>query len=424
VTGSSRPDSVPADWVSDDEFRAELVTIGCTAPLDRIAKWREAGLVPHPMQRAAYDRDGRVAGSSVWHPPVAAIQALAVQRLLKQRSLYDFAGAVLWLAGSSVDERYWRPKIQTAGATIVKVRRASRLLIRDKPTDENTFGERVTTPLGDLNGVFTRMARRIPNQQIPTAIDLVLSVASGQFDGFNVRDPDEGDLSDARLAESGMDLSAAQTDQIGGHGLSFKRLGAMLVEIAHSIDAFSPDKLSDEEIATARNDVLNSFKLVVCFHASMSWIYGPQAFGLRLASWVGRYAPLDVMFVGVVLFAELRRRSDQFMPSSQIAELAFITEKSWRTSTYFHDLQSNPKFAKSIELKRWKSAFEDSHQMENLINELAGYDFPMPEFKPWDQWKRLSGKTMPPGLLAMSIGAPNRLDPPAIAPGASDAPNP
>ena len=304
---------------------------------------------------------------------------------------------------------------------VVKVRRGVRLLIREKPDDEDTVGGRIKTPLGDLNGVFTKMARRIPDHQIPTAIDLVLSVACGQFESFIVRDPDEGDLSEEELAENAMDLPAAQTDHIAGHRLNLRGVGRMFAEIATAIDAYSLDDFSDEEIAQARSDVRNGFQLAVCFHSAMSWIYGPQAFGLRLASWMGRNAPLDVIFVWVVLFARLRRRSDQFLSSSQISELAQSAGKSWLIATYFRDLQSNPNFAKRIPPKRLKKAFEDSHELENLINELKGCEFPMPEFRPWDQWKQLSGKTMPPGLLAMSIGAPNQVSLDVIPQDASDA---
>lgn len=423
MTETSRPDGVPPSWVLDEQFRAELAAIGCTVPLDRIAKWRGVGLVPRPVQPATYDPEGRVAGSTVWHPPFAARQALAVQRLLGERSLYDFAGPVLWLAGAPVDEKYWRPRLDRAGAMIVKVRRGLRLLIRERPDDEDTVGGRIKTPLGDLNGVFTKMAKRIPDHQIPTGIDLLLSVASGQFEGFIVRDPDEGDLSEEALAESALDLSAPETDRVGRHRLNFSGLGRTFAEIAYSIDTYSLDEFSDEEIAAARDDVRNSFKLAVCFHSAMAWIYGPQAFGLRLMSWMGRYASLDLLFVGVVLFARLRHSSDQSIPSSQIAALAQTAENSWLISTYFRSLQSNPQFAKSIEPKRWKSAFEDSHKMENLIKELEGCDLPLPEFKPWNQWKQLSGKTMPPGLLAMSIGAPSKLDLTDILPSESDPPS-
>jgi hypothetical protein len=268
------------------------------------------------------------------------------------------------------------------------------------------------------------MARRLPANQIPTAINLVLSVASGQFDGFVVRDPDRGDLSEAMLAESAMDLSAARTDRINGVQFNFNGLGEMLTEIASSINAYSLDAFSDEEIAAARDDVRNGFKLAVCFHSAMSWIYGPQAFGLRLASWMGRNAPLNVWFIWVAIFAQLRRCSDQFIPSSQIAALARRAESTWLIATYFRDLQSIPQLANSMDRKRWKLAFEDSHEMENLIKELAGYEFPLPAFTPWDQWKKLSGKTTPPGLLAMSIGAPNRVSAEVIQRAVSGALNP
>lgn len=51
----------------------------------------------------------------------------------------------------------------------------------------------------------------------------------------------------------------------------------------------------------------------------------------------------------------------------------------------------------------------DSVSYRNLLGELASYEFAKREFGPWDQWRKSAGKTMPPGLLAMSIGAPETI---------------
>jgi len=395
--------------------------LGSAATDKQLENWRGDGLLPAPIQRPTYADDGRVSGSTVWHSPIEAGCALAIERALDNGKRLHAAGAILWLAGAPVDEKYWRPRFDQAGASLLTVRRGLRLLTRES-TD--TFGERVTIPLAELNGVFAKMARRIPKQQAATGIDLVVSVASGQFDGFTNRDPDEGDLKDSDVAERALDLSAAKSDQIGGAHLNFSGLGAMLAEIAASIDTYSLDAFSDAEIAQARDDVRNGFKLAVCFHAAMSWIYGPQAFGLRTISWMGRHASLNIWFASILLFAQLRRRSDQLLPSSQIAALAHQAEAAWFIAIYFRGLQSIPQLANAIDQKHWKSAFEDSHRMADLIKELAGYEFPWPAFRPWDQWKQLSAKTMPTGLLAMSIGAANQVDPGAILHVARGAPNP
>ena len=51
----------------------------------------------------------------------------------------------------------------------------------------------------------------------------------------------------------------------------------------------------------------------------------------------------------------------------------------------------------------------DSVSRQNLLRELANHEFAKREFRPWDQWRKSAGKTMSPGLLAMSIGAPETI---------------
>ncbi|HEV8408018.1 MAG TPA: hypothetical protein VGQ34_08790, partial [Sphingomicrobium sp.] len=151
MAGTSRPESVSPDWLSDEEFRADLARLGSAATLKQLENWRGAGLLPAPAQRATYV-EGRVSGSTVWHSPLEAHQALAIERVLANHNRLDVAGRVLWLAGATVDERHWRPGLDQAGATVLKVRRGLRLLTRETPNGEDTFGERLVPPLGELNG--------------------------------------------------------------------------------------------------------------------------------------------------------------------------------------------------------------------------------------------------------------------------------
>jgi hypothetical protein len=117
---------------------------------------------------------------------------------------------------------------------------------------------------------------------------------------------------------------------------------------------------------------------------------------------------MPVFFQITLGFARLRRRSNSLLLSPEIAVLADRAEAIWLTANYFHDLQStHPEMRKLIGRKRLKRAFSDSQEYEKLLKELAGCTFPKPDFRPWEQWRK-SSKTMSPGLLAMSIGAPSR----------------
>jgi len=77
---------------------------------------------------------------------------------------------------------------------------------------------------------------------------------------------------------------------------------------------------------------------------------------------------------------------------------------------WFRDIyESGGEGAKIINPKRLKSALMDSVSHRNLLRELASHEFAKREFRPWDQWQKSAGKTMSPGLLAMSIGAPETI---------------
>lgn len=62
-----------------------------------------------------------------------------------------------------------------------------------------------------------------------------------------------------------------------------------------------------------------------------------------------------------------------------------------------------PPFSKPLAMS-W-----DSDWGQNLLEELASDELAEREFRSWDQWRKSAGRTMSPGLLAMSIGAPKTL---------------
>jgi hypothetical protein len=424
VTGTSRPGDVPQGWVSDTDFKAQLHALGCTVPQQRIAKWREVDLVPSPYQAATY-KAGKVFGSEVWHPPKAALHVLATQRVLAEKSRLDFAGTVLWMAGAEVPESYWRPRLIKADALLRGIHRRMRVLVREPDNADDTLGDRAVGALDRLTGVLAKIERRTPDGQLPLVFNVGSQIVAGDFKRLATQPHDEGDLSELELVEQVMDLKAARADSI--HGAKFNFIGGLsqaLGELSTSIGRYSLNDFSDDEIKAARDDVRNGFKLAVCHYEATKWIYGDEAFGLRTASFMATTVSTDVFFLWVVLFARLRRHADHFHTTAEIAAMAHTAELTWLAATYFRDLQSNPNLAKSIDSKRLKLAFEDSHELKNLIEELVGCEFPMPEFRPWDQWKKLSRKTMSPGLLAMSIGAPNQVSLDAIQRDASGVPNP
>jgi hypothetical protein len=289
---------------------------------------------------------------------------------------------------------------------------------------DTTLGDQ-TPALDYFATALPKLKRRIPDEQAPQFINLGIEVISGSFSGFASHGLGPGELSGSALFEAALDLAASQRDVVKGDKLNLvSSLSSVLRDLSRSLDEFPLADFSDAEIEAARNDVRNGFKLAVCLHGALRWMYGPDAFGLRTASLLGRKAGFDQLFAFVVIFLRLRRNSSAFLSSSEIARLAQQAEAGWLISMYFRDLRAEPKLAEIVDPKLWKIAFSDSRELKKLLVKIAGYEFPTPAFRPWDRWTTLSGKTMSPGLLAMSIGAPSERSLADIVQSASAPANP
>jgi hypothetical protein len=80
-------------------------------------------------------------GSTIWHSPVEARQALAIERALGVKDLLDFAGQVLWAASFDVDDRYWRPRLLEMDDFVRRTLAQARdIPARDIPGEEGDHG--------------------------------------------------------------------------------------------------------------------------------------------------------------------------------------------------------------------------------------------------------------------------------------------
>lgn len=406
-------------WISEADFKAELTALGCTASDRQLERWRNAGLLrPRPRQNPNYR------GSVVEHPATSVRQVLAIERALAVKDRFEYAGAVLWAAGFEVDEKFWKPRLLAADRYlqwVVAVLR--RFLARD--SDGQTIGDGVAS-LDRFTGVVGKIFRRLPAEQFARAVNVAVEVTTADFKAFELPASERDEFTTADATKQALDLADGAGDQIHGQRLKLgEALEGVLADIAATHEEMGEFEFSDYEIESARDDARNALKMAVCMHEALSWIYGPQAFGLRMAAFLGRTMPAAAIHAFALGVARLRRRSNQFYSNAEIADMAAQAEKVWLMSEYFKGLQSSrPELRFLIGPERLKLAFTDSREQQKLLKDLAGYEFPMPEFRPWDQWKKLSKKTISPGLLAMSIGAPSNLDLADILPSASAAANP
>lgn len=392
----------PPGWVSQAEFLAELRRLGGTASRDQLERWRGAGLLPNILQTPDYQADGRVAGSEVWQPLSGAAQAVAIGRVLANGRSLDRAGEILWTAGYEVDERYWRPTLKQADQVARLVGNWGQRLL-ESPLSGRTFGERIVQTQ-KLHGILHTAARKARQPDFARVIDMTVEVAAGEFSGFGLPASDREE-SEQALAERAFGFDVGAEHHIRGDRLE---LGADLSAILQAMSAAVPlDDFTDYEISNARDDARNALKLGHCLHAATEWIYGQGAFGLHLTTGVIRAFPVLLIQALVLGFARLRRRSNMLLPSTEIADLATQAEGFWLMSMWFHDIyKGGGEGAMIINPKRLKRALTDSDSYRDLLRELASHEFAKREFRPWDQWRKSAVRTMSPGLLAMSIGAP------------------
>jgi hypothetical protein len=156
LTGSS--DNPPPDRVSQAEFRNLLDRLGSSATDRQLERWRNEALLPKAIQSPAYDAQGRPAGSTVEQLRSAAWQVIAIERTLAEVRSLDRAGAVLWLAGYEVDDRYWRLALAHADEVGRRVGRWGRRLLGGERSGR-TLGERMADTQR-LQGILHTMSRR------------------------------------------------------------------------------------------------------------------------------------------------------------------------------------------------------------------------------------------------------------------------
>lgn len=389
------------------QFRHELTRLGGTATDDQLRRWRNGGLLPQARQDPRYKADGRVDGSETRQFIWAAKQAVAVERTIMHFRSFDQARAILWMAGYDVEDRYWRPCLERADEVFSLAIDTIRVFADTEDSDA-TLGDSVAHAQHP-SGLLAKVARKIGRAELPRLFNLCSSIAAGDFSEFAPGISDE-DVTDEQFAARSLGMHQGAAHQIGGVRLNLKAsMEAMLAALSRSLSGYRLADFSDDEISAARDDVRNALKVGFCLFEATSWIYGPKAFGLQIAGVLTSFASQDFLAVLTVGFARLRRVSNELLTTDEIAALADEAEKAWLMSMRVKDLFAGDGALAALTPQRLNSALSDSASYENLLGKLASSELANREFRPWHQWQKSAGKTMSPGLLAMSIGSPEMI---------------
>jgi len=405
-------------WVSDDDFAAEIARLGVTASAKQMENWRLAGLAPQRRQIPDKYR-----GSRVLHASTEAIQYLAVERALQTTNRLDFAGFAAWAIGLDVDERYWRPHVDKGDRLITKAGNSLRRIMA-YPRDGPTLGDRFVASR-IVGGIIGKMRRRLEGDELANVVNIGVDIVTGDFEHFSHEPVSEAKFTSQSSAMKALGFLEGINDHVYGQSIGFQTtIEGSLSDLTAAIPHGNEDAISIGEILAARDDLRNGLKTAFCLYHGISWIYGPQAFGLRLGAYIAEHRMLDLIAVATIPFARLRRASNDLMASLEIAKMARDAERLWIMSNVIRDMRdSDENLREMFSPSRLKMTLTDTAEQNNLLKELAGYHAATPDVRPWAYWLRHAKRTMKPGLLVMSFGAPETLLLPDLLAGVNADPN-
>ena len=364
-----------ASWPTTADLLSRLNAAGIEDVVEStLASWRRAKLLDVVEQVSDPRR-----GSTVFHPPDTFDRIIAIRNLQKEKDDLAWIGAQLWWRYRfKVDETLWRPQLQKTAEKFDPVLQKLRKIIqRDRVSDDlnrTMLPDRLVKNF-QPDIIASRVVKRVPLDLLSPVFRLLTDAAAGVEPEWETA-PDQGSLPDdqVRLTRA-MDLRRSEIDQLGGQ--RFRFASAMPAHLNGMARAFRAGSLNSaasataEELEDARDDLRRAAEIAVALYRSSNWIYGPEAFGLRLACWiVTKDSPEKVRFflLGWVL---LRRHGAGLHSSEEIGQ---IHRGALELAAAFDELQrlykSDARFKEILEPRRLKRALAAPFPFENLKVEL------------------------------------------------------
>ena len=223
------------------------------------------------------------------------------------------------------------------------------------------------------NIIVSRIKGRLLGEDLAIFYRVLLETGLGEFERFDAPGGDETRSRDEAAAIKALDIGNSEKHEILGKKLNL--IDVLPSALNNATIAFSMGNFAQaadapaEEIAKACDDARNALQIGLCLYEAHKWIYGTEAFGLRLAAWVARKA-LDAVVDGLILLVmRLRKVPDAILPSGQIAEMAKEALAVWKVSKRLEWLwRHDPHYKQILDPKRIRAAFAD-HIMLKLWKE-------------------------------------------------------
>ena len=377
-------DRTTTEWDTADQFYARLEASGVRNVSEhQLERWRGKGLLPS-VRQDPLDYHGSV----TYYPPGYCEQVLAVDALLKEKRKFEYVGRELWFRGFPVDEKHWRPHLLKDATKLDRhLKFLKSLIARDENSNsDKTIFDRIAR-FKVSNIILSRVYGRLQRGPLAIVLRVLLETANGQFDGFEPRTQGETRTDDEiatgikqRSCDETHTLYALDLNQSDKHailGIKFKFTDAlpfMLHDLSVALrrgTLVEALKCSELEIFDARDDIRNALRIASALYETMEWIYGPNAFGLRMAAWIAKKISRQLISMFILGWIKVRKVSNNLPSSKYIALLADKADEIRDQSRQMRALAQNDKrFASVFSPKRLRQAFKDKVSFERFIKEI------------------------------------------------------
>jgi hypothetical protein len=362
----------PPDWLTKDQLDTCLKAKGVDGITEhQLERWRGEGLLPRVSQIPLGYR-----GSSVFYPPGTCEQIAAIKELLITKRKFEHVGWELWWRGFPVSEEYWMPALQRAAKSVDRLLTIINWHARrdEKNESQDTLADRIARSPAS-NTIWSRVKRRLDYARLAGVVGTLLEVAGGKFTQFAPPLQNESRSEHQKDFINALDLKRSEDDAVLGRKFKFAdSLIPALRDIAETLRGGPLEQeptSSPAEIAHARDDIRNALRAALAFYEANQWIYGPRAFGLRLAAWIAKKSDRRVMAAFIVIWIRLRKSQNHLLSSGEIADLATSAEKTRDNAKQLQLLQRRDKgLQKVLTPKRIKVALVDEPSLTRFLNEI------------------------------------------------------
>lgn len=306
-------------------MRAQIASAGFEISSHQIERWRRQELLPKPTQEGL----GRGLGSRVWVPPESGGQAIEIFRFMAIREKRDWVGWQLWMRGYPVGERYWRPAIDDALATLRHAQKAAKQFERRLGgTDVHAFKAGVLRLLAGTP--LAAPLARIDPEMVETVVGFAAEILLGKFNRFT---PETAEPS---IILNLLGALAGEGHSIAGHSIEFRgAIETVLKDMSKAIGHLLRRKSIKEPSPEIRREFAQIFGIGTIIYAMISPLLGRRAMGLGTLNEIARRPDIGLQAAMLLIWSELRENSGLLRPGSEISGWHGEAIEAWKMAQRF-----------------------------------------------------------------------------------------